>query len=184
MKTLILFFSIFILSYNISLASEIPGGWDDFILGMSFKKAKNQLEKNCNKINKSHFRTGYNCGKWQGIKIDTIHLNDEGLPLFKKLSTISLKFNGRTDFISFHNKLSNKWEVTKEPYCIELKKRPKKKDRMFFITDRVEVPYHDANLSNIFTSCMAWYSKNLIQLEFRPPSKNFPGISIMYRSSK
>lgn len=182
MKIILLSFSLILFSFNITKAIEIPGGWNDFVLGMSFKRAKEVLEKKCKKINKSHGRTGYNCGDWQGIKVDKIHLNDEGLPLFKKLSMISLKFNERTDFISFHKKLSKKWEVTQEPYCNELKKRAKKKGKMLSITDRVKVPFHVANLSNVFVYCMAWYSKNLILLKFRPPGKNFPGITIEYRN--
>lgn len=182
MKTIFLSFLVILFSFNTSKAAEIPGAWNDFVLGMSFKKAKDLLEKKCNKINKSHGRTGYNCVDWEGVKVDKIHLSDEGLTFFKKLSWIALTFNERTDFISFHNKLSKKWKVSQEPYCNEFKKRAKKNDEMLSITDRVKVPFHTSNLSNVSGSCMAWYSKNLILLKFRPPGRDFSGITIEYRN--
>ena len=151
------------ISFNHSLAKEIPGGWDDLILDMPFEKAKKILQIKCKKIDKMFTQRGYNCGYWNGNNIDVIHLSDKGLPFFKKLNMISLQFRNRNDFIYFHKILSSKWEVSKKPYCWSIE---------------LEVPYKIANLNEVI-GCLAWYSSNLIMLNYMPKDDH---IMIEYRN--
>ena len=153
------------ISFNHTLAKEIPGGWDNLILGMPFEKAKKTLQIKCKSIDKMFSQRGYDCGHWNGNKIDVIHLSDKGLPFFKKLNIISLSFRHRNDFIYFHNILSSKWEISEKPYCWSID---------------FKVPYKSANFDEVI-GCMAWYSNNLIQLDYMPNEERL-GIGIEYRN--
>ena len=76
-----------------------------------------------------------------------------------------MSFRHRNDFIYFHNILSSKWEISEKPYCWSID---------------FKVPYKSANFDEVI-GCMAWYSNNLIQLDYMPNEERL-GIGIEYRN--